>query len=259
MKNLSSFKLLFIFLIVLLSFGAKAVLPPLGPPPPNPVTLPYVFNSTNYFGTINMDGNSSEDFFVYFMYTSTGGGQYHSYCQISGISSGNEILTEFEGIFGSPTSSSQTKPPLSDIPGTPFTKILSNGEIIGPLLESTSGLTFDPSGTPYWFPSPYIFEYTSGSLHEPLGSNFTDDVFAGYLGVHYLGDGGNWYYGWLNVEIDPLGMWVKINSSGHASAEDTPVPAGLNDPFAVPIPIIASILGFGLIGGGIYLKRRKEK
>jgi hypothetical protein len=201
-----------------------------------------------------MDGNSSEDFAVFFMYTTSGGGTYHSYCEISGISSGNVILTEFESYDAPNPVTSLNKPPLS-LPGMPFTKILEKGDIIGPLDAPKGGLTFIHDD---WYETPYIFHYSTIPT-SPLGSNFTDDVFTGYLGVYYLGDGGNYYYGWLNVEIDPNGLWVKINSSGHASAADDSVPAGLNDPYPVPIPIIASILGFGLIGGGIYLKRRKRK
>jgi hypothetical protein len=247
MKNLSFFKLLFIFLIVLSSFVAKAVIPP--------VSLPHVFNASDSYGTINMDGNSSQDFSVFFMYTTSGGGSYHSYCQITGISSGNEILSEFEPFpTAPPTAPSLDKTPLSSL-GIAFTKILSKGDIIGPLEAPKGGLTVAPLS---WYESPYIFQYYNVPA-SPLGSNFTDNVFVGYLGIHYLGDGGNWYYGWLNVEIDPNGLWVKINSSGSASAADEPVPAGLNDPWPVPIPIIASILGFGLIGGGIYMKRRKKK
>jgi hypothetical protein len=263
MKNRTSLNKLLFVLAILSCMVVKAELPPLTNGY-STFPLPHKFQMTpagQNVGYIDVDGNNTPDYLIQFY--SSGIGESGE-CQIVNYNSsytGNQVLTEFYiSQFKSPSTPSVEKIPLST-PGEPFTALLPAGEIIGPLLISpgTGGLTeILPEDNRMWYYAPYIFRVPFNPEDAPLASNFTDGNHTGYVGIHYQGDDG-WYYGWLNVIIDDNEQWVLINSAGHASASDTPVPAGLNDPFAVPIPIIASILGFGLIGGGVYLKRRKKK
>lgn len=242
MKSRSFLKLIFVMLIVEFSLVANAGLPPLTISPA--ITLPYTFNAPDYYGYLDVDGNGTLDYLVQFYPSGTGFSTTHTYCHIMGIS-GNQVLSEYvSGAVAPGTPLTQGKIPLSTA-GTSFTTMLGKGDLIS-------------SSSTVWTSNPLIFEHFSVGPDAPLGKNSSDGVNSGYMGIYYA-RGGNWYYGWINVVVDPAGQWVTLNSTGSASAPSTPVPAGLNDPFAVPIPIIASILGFGLIGGGVWLKRRKKK
>lgn len=66
------------------------------------------------------------------------------------------------------------------------------------------------------------------------------------------------HYGWIPVTIDDDGEpSVTLGAPGFASTPDQTILAGTGT--AVPIPLIASLLGFGAIAGGIFLKRKKIK
>jgi len=254
MNKKYTFCLIALFLLSIVV--VKAELPPLTNGYPT-FTLPHTFQmspANQNIGYINVDGFGGADYYIEF-----GSSGSYSYCRIRDYNasfSGNQVLTEFLSSPPPPPAPALANVPLS-IPGQPFTAILQRNELIGPTSYDSPG-SLEGFGGPDWYASSYIFQDPIGTPTAPLMANYSTGVYSGYLGIYYLGDGG-WYYGWLNVEIDPNGQWVNINSAGHAAAPGTPVPAGLNDPFAVPIPLIASILGFGLIGGGIYLKRRKKK
>jgi hypothetical protein len=238
MKNLSSVKLLFVVIIVATSLVAKAGLPPLKILPS--VTLPYTFNAPDYNGYIDVDGNGTLDYLVQFYPSGTGFSTTHTYCHIMGIS-GNQVLSEYITPPAAPAA-------LSALSGTPlstFATMLGKGDLIS-------------SSSTVWTNNPLIFEHFSVVPDSPLGSNSTNGIYSGYMGIYYQGVGGG-HYGWINVVIDPAGQWVTLNSTGSETTPGASIPAGLNDPFAVPIPIIASLLGFGLIGGGIWLKRRKKR
>ena len=92
----------------------------------------------------------------------------------------------------------------------------------------------------------------------PLTSSSKDGLSSGYVGVYFSGASG-FMFGWLNVQIHNGGSSATINSTGLGTGPGIPVVAGLGDPFAVPFPLIASILGFGLIGGGVWLRKRKKQ
>jgi LPXTG-motif cell wall-anchored protein len=217
------------------------------------VSLPYTFDATHTSGGIDMNGDEIADFYIY--YESTG-----DYCRImsgdvtSPLNSNSQnpplSIPSTGGILGeltiaSPAAPLTAKPPLSRSDPA-FTTILTKGTPIG---------STPPSGS-IWIYSAHFFD--NGYFISPLESNFYDGVYSGYVGVYYT-ISGDTYYGWLNVEIDEDKEWVKINSSGHASAPASPVPAGLNDPFAVPVPLVATLIGFSLIGGGILFRRRRNK
>jgi len=217
------------------------------------VSLPYTFDATHTYGEIDMNGDEIADFYI--SYEPTG-----QYCRIRtyspsaplagnnqnpplSVSSTGGILAEYE--IAPAAAPVTANPPLSSV-GPVYTTMLTKGTSIG---------STPPSGSS-WTSSAYFFE--NDYFVSPLGSNFTDGVYSGYVGVYYMASS-NTYYGWLNVEIDQDGEWVKINSSGHASAPATPVPAGLNDPFSVPVPLVATLIGFSLIGGGILFRRKRNK
>lgn len=240
--------LLFIFIIT----GAYAELPALTKDYPS-VSLPQTFSLSNTGGFIDLDGDGVDDYLVTF--EERGGGNL---CIIGSISisysgmEGNSILTEFVPMEPStpPTSRQQAK--LGEgTPGASFCSILQKGEMVGPeeLYEDAE-----------WYPIQSAIMFTGEIVISApaLGSNnYADGVYSGYLGTYFSGSTG-WLYGWINVEIDPAHNWVTLHSSGIGTAPETAVPAGLGDPFAVPVPLIASILGFGLISSGVYLKRRKR-
>ena len=216
-----------IFSIV--TFGTE--LPPLGTA--TITALPCSLSLSNQNGFFDIDGNGSIDFNAYF-YTSG----LAKYCHISDYtSSGNQILTEIEN----PTQNQSPlqAPPLG-ISGMPFSAILPVGTPIG-----SGGSWYSWNHVMAKFPTP----------GQGLTANFTDHVYNGYLGLYYTGSGG-FYYGWLGVTIDPSGNWVTFNGAGHASSPGSSIAAGSGS--AVPFPLIASLIGFGLIGSGIYLKRRKK-
>jgi len=237
--------MLFMFIIT----GAYAELPALTNGYPS-VDLPQTFSSSNTGGYIDLDGDGVDDYLVTF--EEQGGGNL---CLIGAISTsysgmeGNSILTEFESL--TPPPPPQQAKLGKVIPGASFCSILQKGEMVGP--EEL----YDEA---VWYPNLSAIMYTG----EPLGSepalgsnNYADGVYSGYLGTYFSGSTGCCTVG-INVEIDPAHNWVTLHSSGIGTAPETAVPAGLGDPFAVPVPLVASILGFGLIGSGVYLKRRKR-
>lgn len=136
--------------------------------------------------------------------------------------------------------------------GYPFCRILKKGELVGDLLLYGADIE--------WI--PFSLLYTNDfflRVDNPLQANsFEDGVMSGYIGL-YFDISGQMHYGWINVEIGPGGEWIVLKSSGYEPVEDSPIPAGLNDPYAVPVPFIASLLGLSLIGAGAFWRSRKRK
>ena len=212
------------------------------------INLPYTFDATNTGGCIDVDRNGFADFEIRF----TNGSPKR--CRITGIGdaspspsgslsitySNNKILSEF---LGEEESVGALETPLSPLGF--YTSMLSKG-------YSINGATI---GGLSWESRSNFFgvAVTSPSLS---GTYYTGTQ-SGYVGIQFL-IGGQPHYGWLNVQIDPSGQFVTINSAGYQASAGAPAVAGLNDPFAVPVPIIASLLGLVAIGGGIFLKRRKK-
>ncbi len=209
------------------------------------VSLPEEFNGANSGGYIDLDNNGTPDFLITFSdydsgYSSSrilGMGSLLSPSLGKKISEGNKIVSE-RPLDTPPTSSG-----LQDIP-LYFTSVLSAGELISEDADE-------------WFFSSYFFRNTPPTSPAPLGGTFYDGDYEGYLGVYFLGDDNEFHYGWLSVELGPNGEYVKINGSAYNPSPGQPIIAGASAT-PVPVPLIASILGFGLIGGGILLKRRKR-
>ncbi len=226
-------KTLLLLVAITTGFVAKASLPALNDSYPK-ASLPYTFNITKNLGAIDINGDNTTDFFVEF---SSNSGD--NLCTIEGAyyeSSGrNLILTE----------GSKKKSPGSlqgALPG--YMSLLTSGESIG----EDSWL---------WRAEATIMGEMP-DFDSPLQASFGTGAHSGYAGVQFY-IGGQIHYGWLNVQIDPSEQFVTINSAGYQVSAGLPAVAGLNDPFAVPVPIIASLLGIAAIGGGIFLKRRKKK
>jgi len=240
----AGFKLSVIAIVVLFSLSVKAQV--------DIVTLPHTFNQSQPYGYIDMNNDGTPDFIARYANQDLAyivGGFVPPFAPAgAGLTTqaSNMIVVEDSGTL--PQSPAQALQSLQG--GTPvgiFSTFYQKGELIGPSIVSPRE----------WSPIAMFF----GNI-EPLGSPSLKDTWAnglnkGYVAVQFF-IGSQLYYGWLNVEVDPNTMWFKINSSGYASAPSTPIPAGLNDPFAVPVPLIASILGMGLIGGGIVLRRRRK-
>ena len=211
------------------------------------VTLPYTFNATKSVGDIDIDRDGNADFYVEFHSGS------NNYCTINGIGitstqdgslgmvSGSRVLSEFIGEFDSNGGLQSSLPEPSGY----YTSMLSRGFSIS---------SVRPVGLS-WASSSRFFGVRE--LKSSLSGTYYSGAQSGYVGVQFL-IGGNIHYGWLNVVIDPSGQFVTINSAGYQASAGLPAVAGLNDPFAVPVPIIASLLGLAAIGGGIFFKRRKK-
>jgi hypothetical protein len=211
------------------------------------VTLPYTFNATNSVGDIDIDRDGHADFYVEFHSGS------NNYCTINaigitstqdgslGMVSGSKVLSQFIGEYSSNGGLQSSLPE----PFGYYTSMLSSGFSIS---------SIRPVGLS-WASSSRFFGVSE--LKSSLSGTYYSGAQSGYVGVQFLIDGDQ-HYGWLNVVIDPNGQFVTINSAGYQASAGLPAVAGLNDPFAVPVPIIASLLGLAAIGGGIFLKRRKK-
>ncbi len=205
---------------------------------PEIVGLPHTFNSSSTSGLIDLDNNRTPDFWVDFY--DNGSGNYA--CIIMGgppidspspgltTPGRNRIITEFED---SELSSENF-----------FSKILSTGDPIS-------------SASVIWSEESYFFRNNPLTSPAPLSGTFYDGDYDGYIGVYFLGDDNEFHYGWISVTMDASGSFVTLGSSAYNPSPGQPFTAGASAT-PVPVPLIASILGFGLIGGGILLKRRKR-
>lgn len=215
------------------------------------VTLPHTFNASSPGGYIDVNNDGTPDFQVRIT-----PGEFAIMRGASPILSPsspglmdvvlrNMLIVED---YGDPRTPASEQPLETTTPEGTFVSILNRGELIGPSL----------SGPQFWFPSTaVIFGEPLTASSPALSSSWATGVNSGYIGIQFY-IGSQLYYGWLNLEIDPNMMWFKINSAGYPSTPSTPVPAGLNDPYAVPVPIIASLLGLGLIGGGVVVRKRRK-
>ncbi|HPR33911.1 MAG TPA: hypothetical protein PLK12_17545 [Prolixibacteraceae bacterium] len=256
MKNKISFPLF--SLMLLFTLISYAQMPPA-------VTLPHRLSGMEDIAPIDIDGDGVIDYYVIYLSNGTISMSFieGSNPPISpeplpplGLSlpDPNRIIVEYVSVPTPPGVSSLSIPsPLSSAPlespsGPPFTRFMPYGEMIG----STA-----PGGSE-WYEGAYI-HVSEGLIRTPLGANsYEDGVLSGYVGVYFDGLLG-WTYGWINIEIAPDGSWVLIKSAGSSTTPGTPIPAGLGDPTVVPISILASLLGLGAIGGGVYFRRRNRK
>ncbi|HKM93676.1 MAG TPA: hypothetical protein VJY41_08505 [Prolixibacteraceae bacterium] len=233
-KHLSIYVLLLISLL-LMGTVVKAELPPLATPIIS--TLPATVSSEVQEHFIDIDGDGVVDLSFYFSGLVSNG-------QI-GIDMYNSGKVYVEQEY--PLNSPDTENVPLGISNPFYTSFLNKGTLIP---------TDIPSGT---FESTWGVISNNLPFHSPspLTSSSKDGLSSGYVGVYFSGASGN-MYGWLNVQIHNGGSSATILSAGKGTGSGAPVVAGLGDPFAVPFPLIASILGFGLIGGGVWLRRRKK-
>jgi hypothetical protein len=242
MKNILKPLLIIIFLFSIIY--TKAQLPPLSLSPLVPNT--YTFDETKSSGILDINEDGVYDFIVYY-YAYSG---MPEYAYIRGFNSGNNVLSELVS-WGMVEQPIVNAPPLGDfmLAGIPYTSLLTRGELIesSPLQP---GLL--------WNNESYFFSdgsFDSPLLGTPLKANFTTGTYSGYVGVEFF-IGSSLHYGWLDVEIDPDMEWVTINGVGFNAVAGSGILAGGS---AVPIPLIASVLGFLLIGGGIFLRKKMKK
>lgn len=230
-----------------LSIGANAVLAP--------ISLPHTFSGTEVYGYIDVNNDGTSDFRVSFNSESyASGSMWSGHCMIgnntpksgltgssSSISTANAILAEDVVLPSSPSSM------LSDDGGPSFTSILNYGDQIG----ST------PLAGMSWSSEAIVFDM--GGYDAPLSGNYTTGKKSGYLGVKFMAADGL-HYAYIPVTIDDEneeGPQVILGNPGVASSPNQAILAGSGA--AVPIPLIASLLGFGVIGGGIFMKRKKKQ
>jgi hypothetical protein len=227
MKKIFPVSLLFLSLTICLQLSALL---------PTPVGLPQTMNIANQDVYIDVNHDGFGDFFVRFRSNPEG-----SFCEI------------YDPVApGSPS-------PALGTPSVDYNKVLYEEESLGYYTTILNqGVPISSAGL--WNDYASIFRKNNIPLPSPppLASSYADGAFQGFIGIHYnIPSGGGMYYGWLPVQIDPNGQWVIIGPGGSGSAPGQSVLSGTGGS-AVPIPLIASIFGFGLVGGGIFLKRRKK-
>jgi hypothetical protein len=245
-------KMLLPGMALLLSISSFAVVP-------QPTALPCTLNVENNLVFLNIDGDETIDYEVRYEYN-----EGAIFCDIVSPSFGRVASGELSGFvpFGTNFILSEPveyRPTLKDpkpgeltATGVPFCRIMNKGDLVGD--ETLYG--YD-SG---WIPFSIIYANDlSPARDNALQANsYEDGALNGYIGMNF-DISGQMHYGWINVEIGPGGEWVVLKSSGYEPLADSPIPAGLNDPYAVPVPFLASILGFSLIGAGAFWRLRKRK
>ena len=206
---------------------------------PNIVDLPHTFSTSSTYGDIDLDGDETPDFTVYFSYYSFSGELDYS-CHIQSANSGNLILIEGED----PRNPVSGTPPLSG--SFNWVNILPYGFSI----ESTPplGSRWDDGAPIAWDNSIPLAPPTASFMDSPNG----------YIGVQYY-IGTDLYYAWISVSVDDDEPSVTLGGTVSAPMPNTPILAGSGSG-VVPVPLIASIIGFMAIGSGAWLRiRRKRK
>ena len=227
---------LMLMLGLILTLSASAI-PPI-------VELPQKFNASNSDGRIDINGDETIDFEVYFNdFSSSGDIEY--FCEIY-PASGNRILIEGE-------------PTLSPMSGsTPLSFSSSPSSWVSILAYGTSIGSDEPGDSFWWNFGEYLawnFPYGGDS---PAPSEPFTLRNNGYIGVKYYSSG-DLYYAWISVSVDDDEPSVTLGGSVSAPTPDTPILAG-SCSGVVPVPLIASIIGFMAIGSGAWLRiRRKRK
>jgi len=204
---------------------------------PSFVELPHTFNSSNDYGNIDLDGDETPDFTVYFSYYSSSGEMSYN-CHIRSANSGNLVLIADE-VARNPS----PIPTLTERPD--WVDILTYGTSIG---------SIPPLGS-MWYEDGTI-AYSNSLVSPPLTAPFFI-LSNGYIGVQYLSDG-DLYYAWISVSVDDDEPSVTLGGSVSAPTPDTPILAGSGSG-VVPVPLIASIIGFMAIGSGAWLRSRRKR
>lgn len=147
-------------------------------------------------------------------------------------------------------------PPIMGGIESGFTTLYSLGQTI--YLDTTliggSGLT-----PPI---SPLSLIALPGMLLAPPSDSYLDGMKQGYIGFCITNlSGSEIYNGWIEVsEIDDnlVDPSLTIGSAYMSPVPFAPVMAGLSAS-TVPIPLIASIAGFLVIGASFFFRRRRKK
>jgi hypothetical protein len=215
-------RIILIISLVLMFFAFKnahASLPELQIPPT--ITPPHTFSyAGSQSGLINMNNDGNYDFHMYFS------GPFGMFIYPA---SGNHILKESSNSYGT---------------------MLPFGTNIG---------ATPPSGS-VWETYSQLCYFPQAPVSPNLTASHLNGVNSGYLGVSYYSSG-DLYYGWINIEIDNDDETVTVWSVGSGEAPSAAASAGLGDPYgptAVPIPLIASIAGFLIIGTSLLIRRKKK-
>jgi hypothetical protein len=210
---------------------------------PSFVELPHTFNSSNTYGDIDIDGDETADFYVYFSdFSSSGDIEYM--CGIS-PASGNRLL--IEGVQDSNPMSGTTPLSFSSSPSS-WVSILTYGTSIGP----------DEPGDSFWsnYGELIAWNYPYGGDSPAPSEPFTLRN-NGYIGLGYY-RGSELYYAWISVSVDNNAPSVTLGAAGSAPTPGTPILAGSGSG-VVPVPLIASLIGFMAIGSGAWLRLRRKR
>jgi hypothetical protein len=222
MKNPASFKWLLFLPAFVLCLNAEAKWQIL-----TPDSLPFTFSMLDNHQTrfIDVDGNGVADYRITFYHSST-----EAYCWIR-----TPVPPTAPEPFAQGLLSTINLVPINEVllEDRKYTSFLPHGSSIG--LNT-------PSGTgSLWYMEGCIFTY-SYSQGATLGSSSIDEATSGYIGYQFDIDGSD-HYGWLYTTINDGGNSVTIGPIGSSPSMGSAILAGSGSS-AVPIPIIASILGF---------------
>ncbi|MBN1924873.1 MAG: hypothetical protein JW798_03480 [Prolixibacteraceae bacterium] len=218
------------------------------------VILPHTFGSASPIGAIDIDQDGTGDFIIEYVNDSWG-----FYFELVHVGTFNEFLAEYVPPIA-PAASTEGTPPLSLIFSL-YASILPYGTEIEKITSPASPAMLErmPSG-PNWANYAHIIYRYTGAPTAPLTTTAQQGAYDGYIGVNFQASTG-WHNGWLHVLIDEITPSVTVLSAGMGSAPGDPVYAGAGDPYAsaVPIPLIASILGMVAIGSGVIIQKRRKK
>ncbi len=145
---------------------------------------------------------------------------------------------------GAPDSPPQSPVPLSS-PTIEYATLLTTGSIINSEQQWGHGAFI--AGDNVFFSPPLAPTDT-----------YNDGVTDGYMGIEYT-VGSETYYGWIQTQIDDVAMTVTLNSMWLSPAPSAPAFAGLTNGSTVPVPFLASIAGFLVIGASLFFRRKRKK
>jgi hypothetical protein len=125
--------------------------------------------------------------------------------------------------------------------------ILPDGVEVGSVL---------PAQSDGWYYFATIANFCGGMM-APLSSNHMEGETSGYLGLEFMGTSGT-YYGWISVDIDDFNQTVTLgNTLGVGESPGSSVLTGSGS--VVPVPLIATAIGFMAIGTGLLFRRKRKK
>lgn len=236
----------FFITIFILSFIAHiqaVAIPDLIGPDDFPVTL----SSSNTLVYLDVNDDGTRDFRVSYSSLSSTSFTCNIYsgyiaapgAPLTGLSRESKVMYEE---VGAPDSPPQSPAPLS-FPTIEYATLLTTGNII--------------NSEQQWGYGAYI---AGGDYLLPLAptDTYNDGVTDGYMGIEYS-EGSETYYGWIQTQIDDVAMTVTLNSMWLSPAPSAPAFAGLTNGSTVPVPFLASIAGFLVIGASLFFRRKRKR